>query len=143
MISNLLAWAIQATILIAAAALTPALLRVQSARAQMRTFQLVLFGLLALPVVQPWKHPVYSASTFTPVDISRTAAVEPAQSRPERPPFDWEQVVVYVLVAGMAARGSLLALGLFRLNRYRRLSEPLAMTGGVRQSRSRPKSQAR
>jgi hypothetical protein len=124
MSSNVLAWSVQALLIVAAAALTPAALRVRSPRAQLILLQAVLFGLLALPAAQPWHRPTIAAPVFV-ADVETATPVEPIATDARRARFDWNEALLYTLGAGILLRIAWLGLGLLRLQRYRRNAEPL------------------
>lgn len=126
MTANLLAWVAQATVLAAAAAILPALLRLRAPRPRLIFWQAALALVIVLPVLQPWHTPT------APVPVA--AAIE-ATGIDIPPPADWQPAgwwLPAVLAAGALFRLSWLGLGMVTLAGYRAGARPLVPTAGWR-----------
>jgi TonB family protein len=126
---NLLGWSLQITALIATAALATRVIRVDSAAVRHAWWRIVLVACLTLPVVQPWRVPMSTATIavgngagFRDLDLSRMGDGYRASLLrrliAEAP--SWSTFVPIVLGAGLTARLTWLAIGLARLRRLRR-----------------------
>jgi TonB family protein len=120
---NLLLWSLQATAILAVAALAQRCIRSARPAARLALWQTALLATLLLPILRPWQQ---EAVTITPVaapgvvDVATSSAPAlPLRSKPTP-----TQALEYLLLAGVALRLANLALGLFRLRRYRRDASP-------------------
>ncbi len=126
--SNIIAYALQIGLVVAAGALTSAALRLKEPRVRLIFWQSVLATCLLLPFVRGWRQEVVKdltqpASTITAITVARGARVVhrrgiPLQGAP----------VLWLLGAGTALRLGWLGLGLIRLARHRRRGVPLAIS---------------
>ncbi len=135
--ANLVAWAVQAAVLVAVAAPLPRLLRVSSPRVRVAIWRVLLVACLLLPAIQPWAEepaPVPVAATMEAAAsaTSVAGAAQAAELRAPRPAavpvrLRWPSPVALaaVLAAGVALRLGWLGLGLFTLGRLRRSTRPL------------------
>ena len=108
--ANLLAWTAQAFLLVLAGSLLPMLLRIRHPWTRLAYYHALLLLCLALPVLQPWRHPVTGADE----------ALAP-------PLLYWPQLrwVLWALPAGVLARLCWLLGGLWRVRQHRIASMPL------------------
>jgi beta-lactamase regulating signal transducer with metallopeptidase domain len=127
--SNLIFWSAQVALLALAAALLPRVLQVCQPRVLLVYWRVLLGVSLALPFVQPWRRiPGIAALAISP-DIAGARAVP----RSVFPVTHWHfpgvpviaQIVGLVLLAGIAARFVILALGLLKLRQFRQASSPI------------------
>jgi TonB family protein len=134
--ANLMAWALQAGVIVLVAAPLPRLLGMWSPRVRMGYWRVVLLGCLWLPLLQPWivrEEPVRQLSPIAAsVDVtgpataaSGTNASVPAPVR-QTARWWWPPVgVTEVLIAGILLRLAWLGLGVFTVGRLRRSARPL------------------
>src|SRR6476646_1588434 len=121
---NLIGWSLQVTAVVLVAALAARVLRVDAAAVRHAWWRLVLVACLALPVVQPWRVPVPTATvtvqdgaSFRELDPARMGVGQRAsllQRLIARAP-SWPAFVPVVLAAGLVTRLAWLAIGLARL----------------------------
>ena len=151
--SNLLAWMAQTSLLAAAGALLPPLLRVRHPRTHLAYCHAVLGFCLLLPMLEPWSHPPLSVpaggvAETAPASVSGPAGIPvagnarpklslqiappraPATSTPSLHGTAWTRwtdarVLLGILCAGALARICWLLLGLWKIRRYRILATPL------------------
>ena len=122
LLSNVAQYSLQVGLLVGLAAFVPAALRLRAPGARLAYWHLLLAACLVLPVVRPWTQKVVdvgegvAAQTAGPVTVSQ-GPVAPA--RPGRPQFSRTEILLALLAAGAAARLAWLAVGLWRLRRYR------------------------
>ena len=135
--ANLVAWALQAGVLVAVAAPLPRLLGVWSPRVRAAIWRTVLVASLMLPLLQPWAirptPPPAAAMMDAAASATAVAGAPPGAvpralvpaSVPAR--FGWPSPVALavVLTTGVLLRLGWLALGLFTLRRLRRSARPL------------------
>jgi Zn-dependent protease with chaperone function len=112
LIGNLGSWALQAFLLIAAAGVVLALLRVTDPRLRLATWHGIVAAALLLPFMQRWQTDV-AAALPPSSDVAAAAAG-----------FAWEPWLAAVLVAGIAARAGWMATGLRQLRRLRLSATP-------------------
>jgi TonB family protein len=135
--ANLVAWAVQAGVVVAVAAPLPRLLRVWSPRVRFAFWRAVLVAILLLPLIQPWavRPSLAPVAAMMKAAASATSVVGAAPaSEPRAPapapasvPWRWSSPVALsaVLAAGVLLRLGWLSLGLFTLGRLRRSARPL------------------
>jgi TonB family protein len=116
---NLIAWWLQALAVVAAGAAVEALFRLRDPRARLGFRQVLLLACLALPWVQPWRQP-------TPIRLVATGRAELLASYTPAEPsgLPFLELALALLAAGVVARAAWIALGLWRLRRYRRQARP-------------------
>jgi TonB family protein len=137
-LSNLLAWALQSTLVTATAALVLPLLRVDAPSIRYAWWRTVLALCLVLPLLQPWQViELKPPDTLVPPSIApasetsgSAAASRAAPVRPPVAPVSWAAIAGIGLVAGVAARLAWFAAGLLRLRRLRRAGERAAPCDG-------------
>lgn len=113
---NVLAYAAQVLMWVAAGALLPRVMGLREPRTLLRYFQILLLACVLMPAVQPWLHPVMAAPAEGQDDGTAQAKMAAVSvSRPFRP----EEVLPAVLGGGAALRLLWLAMGMWRLRRYR------------------------
>ncbi|HLH18725.1 MAG TPA: M56 family metallopeptidase [Bryobacteraceae bacterium] len=121
--SNLLAYSLEAGLLVALAAPMPAVLRLRAPRARLAYWHILLAACLALPWVRPWHQAVVTGEAIVTTRILAVGApAAPARALPSP-----QQIALALLAAGAVARLLWLAAGMWRLRRYRRDSCPLAV----------------
>ncbi len=122
-LDNLIAYSLQATALIAAGLITPALLRLKDPRWHLPYLQCLLLLALLLPVAQPWRK---IPALPLPVVASALAAPPlPHKQTQSSAPIRWQDLLLSALALGIAVRLAILAAGLFRLRSYRRNAQSL------------------
>lgn len=123
---NLLAWSLQAGVLVGVAGFTASLMRLRVPAARLFYWQMALVACLALPLIRPWKHEVIAdAITVSSVALVRPATVAGGWHIP------LDRVVLWLLAAGIVARALWLAVGFWRLRLYRRRSRLMDTRQGV------------
>jgi TonB family protein len=130
--SNALDWIAQVAVLVLAAGLLPHIFKIRQPRVLL-TYWRALVGIsLLLPLVQPWHRQFYLQVQFATVTLSKseTAKLVPNAHQvtywqAHKPEFIAETFAVIIL-AGIAARFTILALGLLKLRQFRRASSPIS-----------------
>lgn len=129
--ANLLAWWLQAGVVVLVAAPLPRLLGLWSPRVGMAYWRIVLIGCLLLPLVQPWVvRPALPAGSqvVASADVVGTLAGAAPAATAAPPPF-WRRQLpfgpVEVLVAGVLLRLGWLGLGVITVGRLRRSARRL------------------
>jgi len=116
-------YSLQIGLLVGVAAFVPALLRLRLPAARLAYWHLLLAACLLLPAVRPWRQAVIDIGGSAPL----TAVAAPAApSQPAPAPLPQSEILLALLAAGAAARLVWLAIGLWRLRRYRLHSQPAA-----------------
>ena len=118
-IANLVAWWLQAGVIISLAAFLVRMARADSPRAGVAYLYVLLSACLLLPVLQPWQVPPVTSR----ISAGAASAWDASAARPGFNSFP--SVVLALLVAGAVGRLMWLALGYRRLCRYRRDALPL------------------
>ena len=144
-LENVLPWILQVLVIGFLGAALPLVFRIRHPQSQLVYYQLLLAACFALPATQPWRHPVITAEVGQDVvdapaialaKTTTVAAVPPA-------PISWHQMVVLILLAGVAIRLCWTLAGLWELRRYRKSATPLyAIPEPVRAARSIVKADA-
>jgi TonB family protein len=120
---NMVAYSLQIGLLVALAALVPALLRLRLPGARLVYWQILLAVCLLLPALRPWKRVVI---VDDPPILSKPLAVaQPFQPAPARG-LPRTEIALLLLAAGVVIRLGWLAVGFGRLRRYRRNSRPFS-----------------
>ncbi|HLM98415.1 MAG TPA: M56 family metallopeptidase [Bryobacteraceae bacterium] len=111
--ANLVAWWLQAGVMAAVTALLLRAIPVRSPRAVMAYLQALLVVCLLLPVLEPWRSASVtsriSAGVASTLHVSTLGAV----------PVSISRVMLVLLAAGVAVRLIWLAMGCWKLRRYR------------------------
>jgi TonB family protein len=124
--NNLVAYSLQIGLLVGLAAFVPALLRLRLPGAKLAYWHILLAACLLLPAIRPWKRAVVNGD----VQVTTTVlAVAPSPAKTSRE-IPTSQIALLLLIAGGGARLAWLALGLWRLRRYRRHSRPFGLRDG-------------
>jgi len=119
--ANLVTYSLQIGMLVAVAAVIPAVLRLKQPGAKLIYWQILLAACLLLPL-QPWKQIVASGTVVVTTDLAPVEPVHRTSAMPAIPP---SEIVLLIVLAGVAIRLGWLALGFWKLRRYRRHSRPL------------------
>jgi TonB family protein len=122
--NNLAAYSVQIGLLVAIAAVIPAALRLRAPAARLAYWHVLLAACLALPLLRPWQSE--AITLVTPVLNSAAHVSTAPVGHPAARDFDWYVTALWVLAGGLAVRLGLLAIGLWRLRRYRLHSAPFA-----------------
>jgi TonB family protein len=120
--NNFLNYSLQVGLLVGLAGWLPAAVQLRTPKARLAFFHALLVACLLLPAVRPWKNEVITVAIPTAVKPLPPSA---AKLINQPTPIDPRDVVMLVLALGTLARLGMLAMGLFRLRRYRRSSTPL------------------
>jgi beta-lactamase regulating signal transducer with metallopeptidase domain len=127
--SNLLFWSAQILLLALVAGFLPRLFQIRQPRVLLLYWRTLLAISLLLPFVQPWHRAraigtIVASMDFQPVPLS--SASSPAVSHWHLPSLDLiAQMVGVVILAGVAVRFAMLALGLLKLRQFRQASSPI------------------
>jgi beta-lactamase regulating signal transducer with metallopeptidase domain len=129
--SNLLFWSAQVALLALAAAFLPRLFQIRQPRVLLAYWRALLAICLVLPVIQPWHRlPGVAAIVIAP-DVSAVRVLSssaPAVSHWHFPGLQLiAQILGAVILAGIAARFAILAMGLLRLRQLRQSSSPITL----------------
>jgi beta-lactamase regulating signal transducer with metallopeptidase domain len=126
--SNLLFWSAQVAVLALAAAFLPRLLQLRQPRVLLAYWRALLAVAFLLPVIQP-RHrvPAFSAFVIAP-DVTNVAATPIPVASPWN--FPSLELIVRILgvaiLAGIAVRFAILALGLLKLRQFRQASSSIS-----------------
>jgi beta-lactamase regulating signal transducer with metallopeptidase domain len=126
--SNLLFWSAQVAVLALAAAFLPRLLQLRQPRVLLAYWRALLAVAFLLPVIQPWHRvPAFSAFVIAP-DVTNVAATPIPVASPWN--FPSLELIVRILgvaiLAGIAVRFAILALGLLKLRQFRQASSSIS-----------------
>jgi beta-lactamase regulating signal transducer with metallopeptidase domain len=126
--SNLLFWSAQVAVLALAAAFLPRVLQLRQPRVLLAYWRAILAVAFLLPVIQPWHRvPFFSAIVIAP-DVTRVAETPiPVASHWNFPSLELiAQILGVAILAGIAARFAILALGLLKLRQFRQSSSSIS-----------------
>src|SRR5580704_7266461 len=126
--SNLLFWSAQVAVLALAAAFLPRLLQLRQPRVLLAYWRALLAVVFLLPVIQPWHRvPVFSAIMPAP-DVTNVAATPiPVATHWNFPSLELiVRILGVAILAGIAVRLAILALGLLKLRQFRHASSSLS-----------------
>ncbi len=128
--SNLLFWSVQVALLVLVAGLLPRLLQIRQPRVLLVYWRALLALCLLLPVIQPWhRQPGVAAMVFSPdtAAVAVLPASSPAVSHSNFPRLQTiAQILAAIILAGIAVRFAILAIGLLRLRQLRQSSSPIS-----------------
>lgn len=129
-LSNLAFWSTQVALFVLAAGFLRRLLQIRQPRVLLGYWRTLLAISLALPFVQPW-HRAQSISAFAvPPDFagsSVASASSPAVAHGHLPSLPLiAQCFGALILAGIAVRFAILALGLLKLRQFRQASSPIS-----------------
>jgi beta-lactamase regulating signal transducer with metallopeptidase domain len=127
--SNLVFWSAQLALLAVAAGFLPRLLQIRQPRVLLVYWRALLAICLLLPFLQPWHRVQAIAPIVSAQDIADVRPIPP--SNPVVP--HWHvpslqiiaEILGAVIVAGIAVRFAILALGLLKLRQFRKTSSPI------------------
>jgi len=119
---NVVAYSLQIGLLVAFAAFLPAVLRLGMPRARLFYWHLLLAACLALPLIRPLRHSVAIDKVDATTKVLTTL---PPSSHAPVIHFSRAEWLLLLLAAGAFARLVWLGVGMWRLARYRRHSQPL------------------
>ena len=129
--SNLLFWSAQVALLALAAAFLPRLFQIRQPRVLLAYWRALLAICLMLPVIQPWHRLPGVAAIVIASDVSAVRVLPssaPAVSHWHFPSLQLiAQMLGVVILAGIAARFAILAMGLLRLRQLRQSSSPITL----------------
>ncbi len=117
--SNFVAYSLQIGLLVGVAALAPAALRLRSPRAKLAYWHLLLVTCLLLPMLRPWRQQVIVETVSVTTRIVALGPVGAPQARS----FSPVEIALAVLAFGALARLGWLAVGFWKLGRYRRRAQ--------------------
>jgi TonB family protein len=121
-LGNLAAYSVQLALVVAMGGLTAALLRLRQPRVMLAYWQALLAACLLLPLLEPWKQSGLAPTGGVATDVSTKSGG--ASSLVSLVPFPiW---VLLLIAAGVGVGLLRLALGLWRLNHYRRAAVRIA-----------------
>lgn len=120
--NNFIAYCLQIGLLIGAVGWLPTVLRMRSPKARLLFWHALLAVCLLIPLVQPWRSEVVTATVQIAAGPAIVVAPTAARSGWHLSPGE---IALAFLLAGCMARLCLLAAGFWRLRRYRRNSIPL------------------
>jgi beta-lactamase regulating signal transducer with metallopeptidase domain len=130
--SNLIFWSAQVALLVLAAGLLPRLLKILQPRVLLVYWRTLLAISFVLPMIQPWHRvKIEGAITFEPdlTALSVAPASSPSVSHWHFPNLQFvAQILVGVILVGIAARFAILAMGLLRLRQLRKASSPICLS---------------
>jgi TonB family protein len=120
--NNLVAYSLQIGLLIGVASFVPALLRLRLPKARLAYWHVLLAACLVLPQTRPWKQAIVTVTTPAVAPMTPVTPTAPAPM----PKTHWSpgEIGLLVLAAGMLARLGWLAVGFWKLRRYRKHSTP-------------------
>ncbi len=127
--SNLVFWSAQGALLVLVVGFLPAIFQIRQPRVLLAYWRALLVLSLALPFLQPWHRPqITSSILITPMPpTSIIPPAGPVVTHWHFPNFQIiAQIVGLVILAGMAVRFLLLALGLLKLRQFRQTSSPIS-----------------
>jgi beta-lactamase regulating signal transducer with metallopeptidase domain len=129
--SNLVFWSAQIALLVLVVGLLPRLLQIRQPRVLLVYWRALLAIRLLLPIIQPWHRlPNVGVLSIAP-DITAVPVIPASSTTVSHWHFPslqiLSQIVGVVILAGIAARFAILAMGLLRLRQLRRASSPISL----------------
>jgi beta-lactamase regulating signal transducer with metallopeptidase domain len=122
---NLISWWIQVTVIAALGTALPILFRIRHPRTQITYYHLILVVCVALPLIEPWYHPLLIANGA----VQRGVNSLPGVSRPT--------YLMWVFAAGILVKLCWLAGGYLQIRRYRASATRIfPIPESIRQARS-------
>ena len=129
--SNLLFWSAQVALLVLAAGFLPRLFQICQPRVLLVYWRALLAISLVLPIIQPWHRLPGAAAIVIAPDITAARfipASSPAVSHWHFPSLPLiAQIFGAIILAGIAVRFAILAMGLLKLRHLRRASSPISL----------------
>jgi TonB family protein len=130
--SNLAYWSAQVALLVLAAGFLPHIFKIRQPRVLLIYWRALIAAALLLPFVQPWHRPEsFTTMNFAPRTDEFTSIIigapVPAVSHWYLPSAQIIAAIVgLIILAGIAVRFIILALGLVKLRQFRRASSPIS-----------------
>jgi TonB family protein len=124
--SNILAWSLQAGLVVGIGALAPEMLKLRIPRARLLYWQVLLVACLSLPWIRGWRQEVVTGA----IQVSSVITAAAEVSAPVRRVIPFPQIALWVLEAGIALRLLCLVVGIVRLGAYRRRGTTIASAAG-------------
>jgi len=132
-LGNLAAYSIQVALVVVAAHLVAAVLRLRQPRFMLAYWQALLAACLLLPLIEPWQQ----AGLATPSGAATTVSAESGRVDSLVSLVPFQAWVLLLLLAGVGVGLLRLALGFWRLNHYRRAAVPIApLSGALREAQA-------
>jgi beta-lactamase regulating signal transducer with metallopeptidase domain len=129
--SNLIFWSAQVALLVLAAGFLPRLFLIRQPRVLLVYWRALLAISLVLPIIQPWHRLPGAAAIVIERDITAVRVVpasSPAVSHWHYPSLPLiAQIFGIIILAGIAVRFAILAMGLLKLRHLRRASSPISL----------------
>jgi hypothetical protein len=129
--TNLAYWSAQVALLTLAAGFLPYIFKIRQPRVLLIYWRALIGVCLLLPFAQPWHRPEKIGTItfaprfgeFAPIVISTPAVAGTHWHTPSAAVI--AQMIGLIILAGIAARFAILALGLAKLRQFRRASSPI------------------
>jgi len=125
LLSNIAVYSLQIVLLVGVAAFVPAALRLRLPGAKLAYWHLLLAACLLLPLARPWTRQTINAGVQVMPGVVVAAPAQVSAPVPAAPRFTQGEIALAILAAGALARLAWLAVGFWRLRRYRLHSSPL------------------
>ena len=129
---NLVFWSAQVVLLVLAAEFLPRLFQIRQPRVLLAYWRAILGISLVLPFVEPWRRMQSSGSIAFAPDLRSISAIPASNQAVSHWHFPSLQIIPEILgvavLAGIAARFVILALGLLKLRQFRRASSPISLS---------------
>jgi len=127
--SNLLFWSLQVGLLVLAAAFLAALLELRQPHVLLAYWRSLLAVSLLLPLLQPWHRPPAIPAPLLSVDFDVPLPSVPVPAHWHLPSLQTlAPILGIIILAGIALRFVILAVGLLKLRRLRQTSRPIETT---------------
>src|SRR5579863_10145915 len=135
--TNLAYWSAQVALLALAAGFLPYIFKIRQPRVLLIYWRALIAVSLLLPFVQPYRPPPATASAIvmSNQEFARNFPNFKFDQIPRAHPVSYwyvhkfeiiAQIIGLIILAGIAARFTILALGLLKLRQFRRASSPIA-----------------
>jgi len=129
--SNLVFWSAQIALLVLVAGLLPRLLQIRQPRVLLVYWRALLAISLLLPIIQPWHRLPNVGVLLIAPDITAVPVIPASSATLSHWHFPslqiLSQIVGVVILAGIAARFAIFAMGLLRLRQLRQASSPISL----------------
>jgi beta-lactamase regulating signal transducer with metallopeptidase domain len=130
--NNLISWWIQVTVIAALGTALPMLFRIRHPRTQMAFYHFILAVCIALPLIEPWHHPLLFTTSAMQGDVILVPGVS------------WLTYVAWIFVGGMLVKLCWLAGGYLQIRRYRASATRIfPIPDSIRQARALTGTDAR
>ena len=104
---NLISWWIQVTVIAVLGTALPMLFRIRHPKSQVAFYHFILLACIALPLVEPWHHPLLIANGAVQSGVNLL------------PKISWLTYLGWIFVGGMLVKLCWLAGGYLQIRRYR------------------------